>query len=111
LQAIRRGKWELAGYIENDKQVIEDSNPFDKRIGLFPCREHGRKPPIYHSVPKMAVMWYDGERYTATRSVFYKKRFGMEDPWSLDRREMHGITPEGPVPEIIRNTLDIGEEG
>ena len=111
LQAIRRHKWELAGMVfgsdyeppdgENDpNRMVQNANPSDKRIGAWPNRlEDGRI--IWRSEPWTLPL-------DDCRSKPYEKRFGMDDPWSLERREMYGITPEGTVPELISEVIRNG---
>lgn len=99
LQAIRRHKWHLAGHVEQSGKMVQNANPYDKRIGAWPeTMEDGRT--IWRSEP-----W----TYPADdcQSKPYQKRFGMEDPWSLDRIEMWGITPDGTIPEIIQDQLQL----
>lgn len=108
LQAIRRHKWELAGYVygedyeppegeNNPLRLVQNANPTDKRIGAWPdTLEDGRI--IWRSEPWTLPL-------DDCRSKPYEKRFGMDDPWSQERREMFGITPEGTIPELIREVL------
>lgn len=96
LQAIRRHKWELAGYVETDRTLIQNANPYDKRIGAWPVDYSGR------------TIWRS-EAWTLPinecESKPYQKRFGMDDPWSLERQEYFGITPDGTVPDLVREGL------
>lgn len=97
LQAIRRGKWYLAGHVEQTGKMKQNANPYDKRIGAWPdTLEDGRI--IWRSEP-----W----TFPANNCISkpYQKRFGMDDPWSLERLEFYGITPDGSVPELIREQL------
>ena len=97
LQAIRRDKWWLAGHVSQSGEMVQNANPYDKRIGAWPeTLDDGRT--IWRSEP-----W----TFPANdcKSQPYEKRFGMDDPWSLERKELFGITPDGTVPEIIQGAL------
>ena len=97
LQAIRRNKWYLAGHVAQSGEMIQNANPYDKRIGAWPVKlEDGRT--IWRSEP-----WTLPADNCESRP--YQKRFGMADPWSLDRQEYYGITPDGTVPDIIHEAL------
>ncbi len=99
LQAIRRGKWWLAGYVSQTGKMIQNANPYDKRIGAWmETMDDGRN--VWRSEP-----WTFPANNCKSRA--YEKRFGMDDPWSLERREMYGITPDGTVPEIIQESLGL----
>jgi hypothetical protein len=99
LQAIRRGKWELAGYVSQTGRMVQNANPYDKRIGAWAdTLEDGRT--IWRSEP-----WTFPANDCESKP--YQKRFGMDDPWSLERKEMFGITPDGTVPEIIQDSLQL----
>jgi hypothetical protein len=99
LQAIRRGKWELAGYVSRTGTMVQNANPYDKRVGAWPSiLEDGRT--IWRSEP-----WtFPADDCT---SKPYQKRFGMDDPWSLERLEFYGITPDGTVPDMIAESLGL----
>lgn len=97
LQAIRRHKWHLAGHVEQSGEMIQNANPYDKRIGTWPnVLEDGRT--IWRSEP-WTLPSNDCE------SKPYQKRFGMADPWSLERLEFYGITPDGTIPDLIQEAL------
>lgn len=99
LQAIRRGKWWLAGHVSQTGTMVQNANPYDKRIGAWPdSLEDGRT--IWRSEP-----W----TFPANdcKSKPYQKRFGMADPWSLERLEFYGITPDGTIPELVAEYLGL----
>ena len=99
LQAIRRHKWELAGYVSQSRGMIQNANPYDKRIGAWSdTLEDGRT--IWRSEP-----WTFPANDCESKP--YQKRFGMDDPWSLERVEFFGITPEGTVPDTIAGELGL----
>lgn len=99
LQAIRRGKWYLAGNVSQSQEMAQNANPYDKRIGAWrETLEDGRE--IWRSEP-----WtFEANN---CKSKPYQKRFGMEDPWSLERREMYGIAPDGTIPDILAYELGL----
>jgi DNA polymerase family B len=99
LQAIRRGKWFLAGQVSQSTELTQNANPYDKRIGAWPqILEDGRC--IWRSEP-----WtFDRDN---CQSKPYQKRFGMEDPWSLERLELYGINQDGTIPEILSEQLGL----
>jgi hypothetical protein len=97
LQAIRRRKWFLAGHVSDGMELAQNANPYDKRVGIWPIPlEDGRV--VYRSEP-----WTFPSNQCQSKP--YKKRFGMDDPWSLDRLEMNGITPDGTVPDLVQRVL------
>lgn len=97
LQAIRRHKWFLAGYVSQSGTMVQNANPYDKRIGAWPSKlEDGRT--IWRSEPWTLPL-------NDCESKPYQKRFGMADPWSLERLELFGITPDGTVPDMIMDHL------
>jgi hypothetical protein len=101
LQAIRRNKWYLAGLVFNNMVFYQNSNPIDKRIGMFPERSNDDRP-IIRTMP-----WslHNGEYDTLP----YQRRMGLddpyEDPWSLERMEAFGVSPDGYIPDIISDAL------
>lgn len=99
LQALRRNKWELAGHVSQTGSMVQNANPCDKRIGAW--KDHlddGRT--IWRSEPWTLPL-------SECDSQPYKKRFGMEDPWSLERLEWFGITPDGTIPEMVQDHLGL----
>lgn len=101
LQAIRRGKWYLAGSVSQTGTMVQNANPYDKRIGAWPAQlEDGRT--IWRSEPWTLPL-------DNCESRPYQKRFGMDDPWSLERLELFGITPDGTIPEMIMDHLGMRE--
>lgn len=97
LQAIRRNKWFLAGHVSQSGMMVQNANPYDKRIGAWKDQlDDGRV--IWRSEPWTLPI-------DNCESKPYQKRFGMDDPWSLERMEMYGITPDGTVPELIHEGL------
>lgn len=98
LQAIRRHKWELAGHVDDEREMTQNANPYDKRIGVYPYDHNSRL--IWRSEP-----WTFG--LDDCESKPYQKRFGMDDPWSTERKELYGITPDGNVPDLIAEVLGL----
>jgi hypothetical protein len=99
LQAIRRNKWDQAGHVDNDCEFAQNSNPYDKRVpALFPENHNGRI--VYRSMPWTLPV-------DDCKSKPYEKQFGMDDPWSQERLELFGVTPDGTVPELIAEVLEV----
>lgn len=97
LQAIRRGKWYLAGHVSQSSEMIQNANPYDKRIGTWQSSlDDGRT--VWRSEP-----WTLPANDCISKP--YQKRFGMDDPWSLERLEFYGITPDGTIPDVIQDIL------
>lgn len=97
LQAIRRNKWYLAGHVSQSGTMVQNANPYDKRIGAWPSTlDDGRI--VWRSEPWTLPL--DG-----CESKPYQKLFGMADPWSLERLEYYGITPDGTIPDLIHEGL------
>jgi hypothetical protein len=98
LQALRRHKWDTAGYVAQFMPVTQNSNPYDKRVGLLLDElEDGRQ--IWRS-----EVW--SLPIDDCQSKPYEKRFGMDDPWSLENMEDYGITPDGTVLDNVNNLLE-----
>jgi len=99
LQALRRNDWEDAGVVAvNPKPVIQDSNPSAKRDGLYRDSYDGRT--IYRSNPHLGMSYGEGQMEWVP-SHPYEKRFGMDDPWSLESKEQFGMTEDGNVTDIL----------
>lgn len=100
LQALRRNDWSQAGRVELEPDpLVQDSDPKEKRGYLYADTFDGRT--IYRSCPR-----HNTEREP---SYPYVKRFGMDDPWSLESTESFGVTPDGPVDHILAWILIRGE--
>lgn len=97
LQAIRRHKWFLAGYVSQTRGMVQNANPYDKRIGAWKDELNDGRV-IWRSEPWTFPL-------DDCQSIPYRKRFGMDDPWSLERQEMFGITPDGTIPQVIHDAL------
>jgi DNA polymerase type B, organellar and viral len=99
LQAIRRGKWETAGEVNQHVPLMQNSNPYSKRIGLFPTYlEDGRK--VWRSIP-----WH--LPLNDCESMPYIKRFGMADPWSDEYMEQDGINQDAPFGMMVRESIGL----
>jgi hypothetical protein len=81
LQALARGRWGLAGTLIPEPTSRQSSDPSLKRSGWH------WDGPLLRSKPSV------NEPYEASRP--YEKRFGIDDPWSDETRELGGITPDG----------------
>lgn len=93
LQAIRRGKWEMAGRVNEGVVIVQNSNPEDKREGIYRDEYDGRT--IYRSEPYFGMIQGDDLELQWIKSTPYQKRFGMDDPWSDEYKAQFGETPDG----------------
>jgi hypothetical protein len=94
--ALMRNDWSQAGQTQVDIMVIQDSDPSDKREGVYydGAANRLRTKPV--DVP-------DGEIV----SVPYEKRYGMDDPFSQESREEFGITWDGVMSDAVREYINI----
>lgn len=102
LQALRRKKWHTAGKVQNGVPVTQDSDPSDKRTGLF--RDTYNDRTVYRSLPHYGMVQVETEKgyeLQAVPSQPYERRFGMEDPWSDEYQAQLGETPDGPIGDIL----------
>lgn len=102
LQALRRNDWTLAGRVSTGVDLLQDSDPFTKRVGLYRDVIDGRQ--VYRSSPHYGMNEGAG-RPEWIPSMPYEKRFGMEDPFSDEYREQFGITEDGTVYDVLAWTL------
>jgi len=100
LQALRRRRWNDAGAVATEpKPVVQDSDPSAKRAGVYRDVYHDGRT-IYRSRPHDGLRYVDGG-VEWVPSHPYEKRFGMDDPWSLESKEHFGITEDGNVTDIL----------
>lgn len=94
LQAIQRNDWSLTGTLVTGESAIvrQSSDPWKKRERPYWDGDILRTEPYVNE---------DREP-----SKPYEKRFGMEDPWSDDVIQSFGISPDGPIGMILKETLD-----
>lgn len=92
LTALNIGRWDEAGSVAESVTVEHSSNPFSKR-GRSYWDDSGRR--IRTNVIDLGA---------DIESVPYEKRFGAEDPFSLENDELFGIHPEGSI-RFITNTI------
>ena len=99
--ALSRGDWSEAGQTQIDLVTIQDSDPADKRANVFYDAMANRLRTYPVDVPPDEII-----------SVPYDKRYGIDDPFSLESRESLGITPNGTVGDQVREYTRIltGEE-
>ena len=89
--ALARGAWTDAGETQTNIVAIQDSDPTDKRKGVFYDKEVNRLRTLSLEVPDDEII-----------SIPYDKRYGMDDPFSLESRESFGITPDGTVGDQVK---------
>lgn len=110
LQALVRNDWESAGTVNTAKPLTQDSNPADKRQGIYLDHPNGGRP-IYRSEPYTAgrnAKWrhagnmseWDFITEEDFSSVPYEKKFGMEDPFSDESEQAFGVSPDENRPLI-----------
>lgn len=99
--ALSRNSWEDAGETQVNLVAIQDSDPIDKRKGVFYDAVANRLRTYPMDVPEYEII-----------SVPYDKRYGIDDPFSLESREHFGITPDGTVGDQMKEMARIltGEE-
>lgn len=103
LQAIRRGDWTQAGR-KIDVEFSQDSNPWQKRSGLWWDGEWG----VWRSEP-LETVWDDagggGVGDWDCVSWGYEKRFGYDGELGEDSKEQWGVNDDGNVGDLIRWVL------
>jgi hypothetical protein len=90
-QALIWNKWHLAGTLVKEPTGKQSSKPYAKRC------DPGWEDGILRTSP------VKNEPYEPSHP--YEKRFGMEDPFSDEIKESHGVTPDGLVDMMIREAL------
>lgn len=98
LQALRQNDWNRAGQVSTTSELIQNSDPREKRTGIWFDGEVLRSRPHFGM-----EVFDDGESlsYQPIPSHPYEKRFGMEDPFSDEYRQQHGITEDGDITQIL----------
>jgi hypothetical protein len=99
LQAIRRGDWTQAGR-KVEVEPTQDSDPHQKRAGLWWDEEWG----VWRSEP-LATRWDDEIQDWDCKSWGYTKKFGFEDPFGEESKEVMGVNDDGMVLDLIRWVL------
>lgn len=94
--ALMRGDWSSAGETIINMTVIQDSDPSDKREGVYYDSRTNRLRTRPVDIP-------DKE----TVSIPYEKRYGMDDPFSQESREEFGITWDGVISDAIKEYINI----
>lgn len=88
LQALIQHDWSLAGLVRDDREMVQDSFPGEKRRAVAYWDD---KRGVHRTAPRRL------ENYISTP---YKKLFGdtseqaMEIPFTDEWKEQHGITPD-----------------
>lgn len=99
--ALARGDWAEAGKTQTNLVAIQDSDPVDKREGVYFDKTKNRLRTRVLSVDDDEIL-----------SVPYDKKYGDEDPFSADSQERLGVTPDGNASDVARQYARIltGEE-
>lgn len=101
LQALRRGNWTLAGYVSNEEERVQSSNPYEKRMTAYYDGHVYRSEPFE---PGLLVEETPDGLWTSRQdcqSKPYEKQFGMDDPWSQERLTEFGLSPDGLIGDLI----------
>lgn len=88
-QALQRGTWKDAGQT-GEAEVTHSSRPWDKRARFY----HDTERNVFRTRPLIL---------SNIESVPYQKRYGSDDPWSLENLESMGTTMEGLVSDEIND--------
>jgi hypothetical protein len=99
LQALRRHKWNQAGTVTEGLIVRQDSDPSDKRTGIYRDSYGGRE--IFRSEPYYGMTQNENLEMDWVKSYPYEKRFGMDDPWSEEYLQQFGETPDGSITDLM----------
>jgi len=101
LQALMRNDWSLAG--KNDpKTMYHSSDPFRKRGAVYWDDEW----KVWRTEIKYRDYNWEIGDYENVVSTPYQKRFGIEDPFSDETRESHGVTEDGTVAQLFKFLFD-----
>lgn len=99
LQSIIQNDWSHAGFVDNDRKVLFNSNPSMKRQTISPFRGlDGRV--IWKSLP-----WDLPIDDCVCKP--YEKKFGIEDPWGEENIDAFGINQEGLVADGFKEFIGI----
>lgn len=97
-QALQRDKWQTAGNVRTDVTLHQASRPLHKRR---PAQYFDEEFRVFRSKPWTQALSPDMDWISHP----YKKRFGLDDPFSEDTRERYGITDDGTVSQLISGVL------
>lgn len=99
--ALMRNAWQSAGATAVNIIVRQDSDPTDKREGVYYDERTNRLRTTPLDVP-----------YDEIVSTPYDKKYGIEDPFSQETQEWMGIGPDGSVQDVLKMyaSLLIGKE-
>ena len=89
--ALMRGSWDSAGETANNLIVLQDSDPSDKRDGVYFDEGKNRLRTVPVEIDEDEI-----------ESLPYEKRYGLEDPFSLDTAEWTGINKDGSITNILQ---------
>jgi hypothetical protein len=101
-QALERKAWETAGEVITDGEARQSADPSTKRTGLYKDGDIWRTEP-YEPEPE-----FDPETFTYEwhcESSPYEKRFGLEDPFSYESKELPGLSPDGNIGDLYSFAL------
>lgn len=98
LQALRQRDWSRAGRVSEGTPLVQDSDPYAKRSGLYREEYDGRT--IYRSDLHWCMNQPEGWLEWIP-STPYDKGFGMNDPWSDEYKSQLGINEDGYIADIL----------
>lgn len=105
LQALRRGKWNLAGTVQHGMPLLQSANPSDKRCTPVTPWTTSDGRTVFRTTPYSGtgeqVNAYGAAEEYVVESAPYEKRFGMEDPWSAEYKAQFGESPDGPPLDMV----------
>lgn len=83
LQALQRNKWELAGTINDNMELVQSSYPGEKRQ----TARWDHDSDFMRTLPRVV---------DEVISLPYEKQFGLDDPFSQETMEQIGVNPDEP---------------
>ena len=99
--ALMRGDWSQAGETQVNLMVVQDSDPSDKREGVYYDGSSNRLRTRPVDIASAGIC-----------SVPYEKGYGTDDPFSQESREAFGIGWDGTISDAVREYINLlkGEE-
>jgi len=100
-QALARNDWETAGFVDQGT-AVQSSDPHIKRTGVYWDNDCWRTEPW---TPSLTIDYDEMTSHWEIESVPYEKRFGLEDPFSWESRELLGVSPDGNIGDLFSFAL------
>lgn len=102
-QALNGSGWNTAGEVSHEINMVQSASPYTKRSGCSWYRDVDPNRIVFRSRPQ----------FSPGPSVPYEKKFGLEDPYSVESRDMLGVDQDGELMMqigFIMRTLAEGKE-